>query len=445
MTNRFKLMFIITTTVLLGLSALTFGLTVFTQFIIASIQQDNSLLGVIDPSLFDNALIGSSPDFLSLVIGLPVTILLSLIALFLAFLSFRISKRDHTRAAHETIRDKSDVVVGHFSGLAIAINSITLRGEEVTHELSRLSSELDEDAARIGVLADIIDNAFEGEDEMGAPATIEEVKKRKKIACDDFSKTKRAIKDLLLEYDRFSRTSLYDSLIKIYHDPVGRKIIEEAGNLKINNRSFDPMHLVQKFYWSSNPLLDEKKFDVNKVLRRIRMIDYEPSAKAPQDPGIMPKDLVKTDSEDDVGLALLGSILPTIKILREPTDEDWAQDAEKENRNAPEDCQLSPSQYQQSLLGTGLKFQAQDEYILGPFLISWIGKLFVGDQDLIYRVGEYFDKEIFGDAFRKSSNIVAPNKMILESTKTQIDRIGRDAHKQEDKYIERCPIIQVQD
>lgn len=416
--------------IIIGFLLLTLGMVVLSHSIITSLESDGSFAWLVDSAVFDEVLINNSTDFMSLVIGLPSSVLISVVALVLAFMSFKTSKKEHERAAHETVSSKLEAVQGEFVQLANALNAITVRGGNVVHEIVELyrDAKLTEEA--------IVDEFYEREDDIDQDELFQKINSKTQVKWEFLG---QVIGDFL----NFARESLKGPFLDLYNDPVGREIINNTETHFLEQDDFDPVHYFQNFFWAENRPTNNKN-DIELIFSRMRKMlprdsIYLPFAECDKD--TVQTFVVKSAHKDRASLALLVSAMPKVHVFRSPVDSDYQKISEMMTDTDPMEALQFGFDNRWKYLKASYdsleeEYVTREGYCMAAEAISWLSRLFVSEGEVRERVGRFFDPIIFKRVLKNYIKVVSPQEMLLPAFRLQIEEIEKEKQKRPHSFIE---------
>lgn len=246
---------------LLGFSlvaALVFSSSVL---FIAHLVGGGELFGVLNSRLFNEMIVHNSTDYLALVIGLPVTIFVSLIALSLAYLAYDTARSGEKRESQLVVKNKRDDALEAFFVTAHSVNRVVAFGSFVAQNLEVINKQFSQQADDIRVLSEV------GTQGRNNERDIE----------DALSKNERergqAFRKELLRLCDVLETDFLPSLAKAMSNPIFRKFLSSDCRIVFGvdrddaySILFDVVHTAKEYIGS---LSDKKVVDV--VLRHAKL------------------------------------------------------------------------------------------------------------------------------------------------------------------------------
>ncbi|MEW6693026.1 MAG: hypothetical protein AB1340_09370 [Pseudomonadota bacterium] len=316
-----------------------------------------SLLGSNGADFSVNHFSGIS-DYLGLLVGVPVSIAASFVAIVLAKVALDISKREERRDAHLFLEEKSKQLTQPFIDLAVTLNKIAHTGYSIGREVSLLME------TRGQILQSIGDAEIDQNDS--------EITKYK----IDLDATEKKIHALCEKFFSGICPKLVDIMEGFQKSPAALAVLESTANTLGRNK-----FTLSDFYGSIYKSMG-KRYNQNEVLAKLtRCLNDAPAIEGLKESIMEFNGKVNLNpnryysDHKYVGVLLFGRMLSELTVVRDVRKEDFNWQAEKERRESLSESEEYLSYY--------------DECMFDPHYLEdqWVSCACVGNVEEYWSVG----------------------------------------------------------
>ena len=393
--------------VFLSIITISLFLVLISLYFAKLVSNNENILYFFDTKLFDTVFFQNIIGYISLIIGLPITILVSMIAMVLAYLAYKIGIRDERREAQKIIKDKSEEVLEKFFNLALSINKLGIFGTEFVKKINKVQNHYF-----------YTYNIFKGKyignslDEDGDERIIDQY----------FTD----LKTILLDYHAIAKDILTESLLGLHANTIGLDIISNSGKISIGGIFYSPTTLFYNFLWNGdNKILEMNNMDVIHIFDLLDKLACD-NIIYKNDSHDKFSYLIQSHKEMYTSIILISLIFPTYTEYRDVHESDYKFLCKRSiNQSAikygeePLDWTQIRDQYESS----DCLFKSIDNIIIGPIVVYWLFNLFLDSDEFKKYVFGKFELNVFGHAFDDIVISSKPKDMIILDLWRQIDYI----------------------
>ncbi|MBK1672989.1 hypothetical protein CKO35_06650 [Ectothiorhodospira shaposhnikovii] len=384
---------------LLGFSLLVLVFISVSVFFVAFLMDGGDLFGVLDVQLFNTILVQNSTEYLALIIGLPVSILVSLVALSLAYLAHTTALRDERREAQYIIKEKRDAALEAFSVMALAINRLVVFSSLIAKDLQEINIKYSNSILELG--------HEDHWDENEVVTNRRELKKEKG----------RCYRNKLLELYEFTQREMSPALRKLMSNALCLQFFFDGRRVACGEFRCDPFdHLVELVECGGlfiNSLSDEEV--VNVVERNARLCWS--GFRVEGDGGAVLHQLFPPQVLNHSGVFVAASMARPLVRYRAYDDHDCLL-------LSYDDPELSAHELKAMLDSSEYDQEAKDCHYVGPILMSWLISCFPSKDEFNDKIISYFESKTYGFMFDDIRTHISPNQLILKEVLSQNARLS---------------------
>lgn len=385
-----KRIWILSLFALMGFLLLVPTLIAISIIFLLLIQNGYSVLGVFDHETFGSILIQNTTDYLALIIGLPVTIVISSVALVLAFNAYETARREEKRETHGLIKQRRDSGLERFASLASALNRVFFVSSSIAkrvNDIHRLHMESCDDADHASVDADGI---------------FQEQEYLNRIVALRKSRDESMKSQFLELHDCFVRT-VSPIVDEIMSDPLCREFFLGAIEVETEEASVDCLSGLYNFCEMGEEYIESLDSDqVDEVLEMVGILCWS-DIRPDTDRETLVNHLIPPERLCGSGLALLSILFPPVVSTRPIEEIDYRRESARLKRsfkyvesNHPHfDEEILESYYVKSdIESCEWDYMASENLYIGPLVVSWLFTRFPTATQLQRLINDFFVDQV---------------------------------------------------